>query len=62
MKPGARLAIIEFKEGTLPEGPPASAKIPRAELLSLAARAGLGLDSEKLGVLPYQVFLVFKKS
>jgi hypothetical protein len=30
MKSGAWLALIEFKEGKLPEGPPESAKIPRA--------------------------------
>jgi SAM-dependent methyltransferase len=30
MKPGAKLALIEFKEGKLPEGPPEAAKIPRA--------------------------------
>jgi SAM-dependent methyltransferase len=61
MKPGARLALIEFKEGKLPEGPPASAKIPRAQLLALATKAGLTFDSEKLKILPYQVFLVFQK-
>jgi SAM-dependent methyltransferase len=61
MKPGARLALIEFKEGKLPEGPPASAKIPRAQLLALANKAGLTFDSEKLKILPYQVFLVFQK-
>jgi SAM-dependent methyltransferase len=61
MKPGAKLALIEFKEGKLPEGPPASAKIPRAQLVSLASKAGLVLDGEKRDILPYQVFLVFRK-
>ena len=61
MKPGARLALIEFKEGKLPEGPPASAKIPRAQLVSLVTKAGLALDGEKRDILPYQVFLVFRK-
>lgn len=61
MKPGARLALIEFKEGDLPEGPPASAKIPRAQLLSLFGAAGFAFDEEKRDLLPYQVFLVFKK-
>ena len=61
MKPGARLALIEFKAGKLPEGPPESAKIPRAQLISLAAKAGLKLDDEK-PLLPYQVFLVFRKA
>ncbi len=62
MKSGAKLAIIEFKEGKLPEGPPESAKIPRAQLVSLAKAAGLKLDGEKNEILPYQVFLVFTKS
>jgi ubiquinone/menaquinone biosynthesis C-methylase UbiE len=61
MKPGARLALIEFKEGRLPEGPPEGTKIPRAQLIELATKAGLMLDSEKLKMLPYQVFLVFRK-
>jgi SAM-dependent methyltransferase len=61
MKPGSKLALIEFKEGKLPEGPPESAKIPRAELLSLATQAGLRFDGEKANLLPYQLFLVFQK-
>jgi SAM-dependent methyltransferase len=62
MKPGARLALIEFKEGKLPEGPPESAKIPHAQLIALASKAGLKLEGEKPTILPYQVFLVFRKS
>ena len=61
MKPGAKLALIEFKEGKLPEGPPETAKIPRAQLVSLVSKAGLTLDGEKNEILPYQVFLVFRK-
>ncbi len=61
MKSGSKLVLIEFKEGKLPEGPPESAKIPRAQLVSLANQAGLRLDGEKLNILPYQVFLVFNK-
>lgn len=61
MKSGARLVLIEFKEGNLPEGPPEGAKIPRAELVSLATRAGLVLAKEHEGLLPYQVFLELRK-
>jgi SAM-dependent methyltransferase len=60
MKPGARLALIEFKQGKLPQGPPEAVKIPRKQLLALATRAGLVLDGEKK-LLPYQAFLVFRK-
>jgi SAM-dependent methyltransferase len=62
MKAGARLALIEFKEGDLPEGPPASVKITRAQIIDLVTKAGLVLDSEKPTLLPYQTFLVFRKS
>jgi SAM-dependent methyltransferase len=61
MKPGARLVLIEFKEGKLPEGPPESVKIPRAEIVKLVTAAGLVLDGEKPDLLPYQTFLVFRK-
>jgi ubiquinone/menaquinone biosynthesis C-methylase UbiE len=61
MKSGARLALIEFKEGKLPEGPPEGAKIPRAQLIELSDKAGLTFDGERQNILPYQVFLVFKK-
>ncbi len=61
MKPGARLALVEFKEGNLPEGPPEAAKIPRGKLVALVTKAGLSLEVEHAKLLPYQVFLVFKK-
>jgi 2-polyprenyl-3-methyl-5-hydroxy-6-metoxy-1,4-benzoquinol methylase len=61
MKPGARLALIEFKEGKLTQGPPPSAKIPRARLMALATKEGLTLEREKTALLPYQVLLIFRK-
>lgn len=61
MKSGARLVVIEFKPGKLPQGPPEKLKIPHARLLSLVANAGLVLDAEKPRLLPYQTFLVFRK-
>ena len=61
MKSGARLALIEFKEGKLPQGPPEGTKIPRHELLTLATGAGLEFEKEHEGLLPYQVFLEFRK-
>ncbi len=62
MRPGARLALIEFKEGELPEGPPAEVKIPRAELIRLAEGAGFTFEAEETELLPYQVFLTFVRS
>jgi SAM-dependent methyltransferase len=61
-KAGARLVLVEFKEGKLPEGPPEAAKIPRSALVKLATGAGFRLESERTDLLPYQVFLVFRKS
>jgi ubiquinone/menaquinone biosynthesis C-methylase UbiE len=62
MKPGAKLALIEFKEGSLPEGPPESVKISRAKMLELVTKAGLSLEREHASLLPYQTFLVFRKA
>jgi len=61
MPSGARLVLIEFKEGELPQGPPESMKIPRDELVKLVTDAGLVLSSELATLLPYQTFLVFRK-
>ncbi|MFT7463270.1 MAG: SAM-dependent methyltransferase [Pseudohongiellaceae bacterium] len=57
LRPGARVVLIEFKEGDLPEGPPESMKIGRKPLVKLASDAGLRLDSEHSDLLPYQTFL-----
>ena len=62
MKPGARLVIIEFKEGDLPQGPPAAMKLSHDEIVKLATDAGLTADSEQPELLPYQLFLVFRKA
>lgn len=61
MQPGARLVIIEFKEGDLPQGPPAAAKIPRDQIVRQVTAAGFKLAAEQADLLPYQVLLVFQK-
>ena len=61
LKTGARLALIEFKEGELPEGPPRAMKIPRAELLKMVTAAGFRLLTDRPELLPYQMFFVFEK-
>ena len=62
MKPGARLALLEFKEGNLPEGPPESIKIPQRQIVELVEKTGLMLAAERPDLLPYQTFLVFAKA
>jgi 2-polyprenyl-3-methyl-5-hydroxy-6-metoxy-1,4-benzoquinol methylase len=61
MKPGARLVLIEFKEGKLSEGPSESVELTKRQLLELVTQAGLALEAERAELLPYQVFLVFRK-
>lgn len=61
MKPGARLVVVEFKEGKLPEGPPESVKIPKAKLVSMLQGAGLSLQADDPKLLPNQTFLTFMK-
>jgi len=61
MAGGARLVLIEFRSGKLPEGPPEAMKIPKAKLLSLLAEAGFTLQEDRPSLLPYQEFLVFVK-
>jgi SAM-dependent methyltransferase len=61
MKPGAKLVLVEFKEGKLPQGPPEAMKIPLPTLEKIVGAAGLALDAEKPGLLPYQHVVVFHK-
>jgi hypothetical protein len=61
MKPGARLVVIEFREGKLPQGPPEAMKIPKAKLLSMLEGVGFELRLDRPELLPYQHFLVFEK-
>jgi ubiquinone/menaquinone biosynthesis C-methylase UbiE len=58
---GSKLVIVEFKEGDLPEGPPASLKLPRAEVVRLVSAAGFSRSSENATLLPYQYVLTFRK-
>jgi hypothetical protein len=56
MKAGARLALVEFKEGKLLQGPPENLKLPRSKLIALAKNAESALVAEKPDLLPYQTF------
>jgi len=61
MKRGTHVVVIEFKEGDLPEGPPASVKIPKKKLIALITENNFKLETEKSDFLPFQEFLIFIK-
>jgi len=58
LKPGGRLAIIDFTMES-PNGPPKSARIAPEQVKAEIARAGYTL-AEEHGFLPNQYFLIFK--
>jgi ubiquinone/menaquinone biosynthesis C-methylase UbiE len=57
LAPGGRIALVDFREGELPVGPPPSHKVTRAQIDGAVAAAGLRVDRE-LPLLPYQHFLL----
>jgi len=58
LKPGGRLAVIDFRMDS-PEGPPKAARIAPAQVKSELKRAGYAVDREH-DFLPNQYFLVFR--
>jgi ubiquinone/menaquinone biosynthesis C-methylase UbiE len=60
LKPGGRLANVDFHEGELPVGPPPEHKVSRAAFLAAAAQAGLEVAEEK-AFLPYQYFVLLRR-
>ena len=60
LKPGARVAIIDFKMDS-PEGPPRSARIAPDKVIAELKAAGYTLDRQH-GFLPRQYFLIFRPS
>jgi ubiquinone/menaquinone biosynthesis C-methylase UbiE len=59
LKPGARVAVVDFHDRELPVGPPRSMKLSRETVVSEFANAGFRLAEER-SFLPYQYFLVFE--
>jgi SAM-dependent methyltransferase len=57
IKPGGRLAVIDFRLDS-PEGPPKASRIAPEQVKAELARAGYAL-AEEHGFLPRQYFLVF---
>ena len=58
LKPGGRVAIIDFRIDS-PEGPPKAARIAPEQVKAEFKRAGYSLEREH-GFLPNQYFLVFR--
>jgi ubiquinone/menaquinone biosynthesis C-methylase UbiE len=61
VKKGARLILIEYKEGDLPEGPPEWMKLSPKEVTANAIGAGFTHVSTDNDLLPYQTMFVFEK-
>jgi SAM-dependent methyltransferase len=61
MRVGARLVLIDFREGKLPEGPPEKMKVPKADVVRMCKEAGFALKDDKKDLLPYQQFLIFER-
>jgi ubiquinone/menaquinone biosynthesis C-methylase UbiE len=58
MKPGARLAIIDFRKGA-PSGPPEEFRFTPAQISAELADAGFSLETTH-DFLPRQIFLVYR--
>jgi len=58
LKPYGRLAIVDWREGDLPEGPPPDHKVARETVVAELQEGGWTLTSESVA-LPYQYFLIF---
>ena len=59
LSPEGRVAIIDFREGELPVGPPPEQKLSRAEVVEEFESASWRLVAESVA-LPYQYLLVFR--
>lgn len=61
LKPLGRIAVIDFKEGELPVGPPPEHRIARERVEDEMREAGFDLVATP-DFLPYQYFLIFRKA
>ena len=59
LKPGGRVAVVDFKKGALPVGPPDEHKLAPDQVADEFRRAGWTLVRRDEELLPYQYVLVF---
>ncbi len=59
LRPGGRLAIIDFYKREAPVGPPLAIKLAKDDLIAELAQAGF-TPRQEFDFLPYQYFLVFE--
>jgi predicted methyltransferase len=58
---GGRVAVVDWKPGTLPEGPPPEHKLARERVLAEMQTAGFTL-LDPTDLLPYQYVLIFRSN
>ncbi len=59
LAPGGRVAIVDFKPGDLPVGPPDAMKVPADRIIEEMQAAGYGLALDDRSLLPHQNLLIF---